>query len=144
MIDFDLSQFSEGLKKKQAAVHAAVRPAAQLAAEHIYFEARLRCPVSAEAHYFYGKNSVKTGVRYLFQPGNLRDSIYQVYSKANSTDKRATYHISWNHIKAPYGFMVEYGTSRAPAHPFLRPAVLAASEMAAQIMRAEFLKQVNK
>lgn len=42
--------------------------------------------------------------------GNLEDSIYQVYSKANSKDGVvATYHASWNHVTAPHGRLLEHG-----------------------------------
>lgn len=42
--------------------------------------------------------------------GNLKNSIYHVYSKDNSVDgKRATYEISWNYKKAPHGVLVEFG-----------------------------------
>lgn len=54
--------------------------------------------------------------------GKLRDAIYRVYSKDRSTDVVKTYQIGWNRRKAPHGHLVEFGTSRAPAHPFLRPA----------------------
>jgi len=77
---------------------------------------------SEKEHYFYGTSFAKTGQRYLFQPGALRDSIYRVYSPEKSEDTKKTYRVSWNDRKAPYGHMVEYGTSRASAHPFLRPA----------------------
>ena len=54
--------------------------------------------------------------------GNLHSAIYRVFSKTRSTDDLKTYHISWNKTKAPHGFLVEYGTSHTPAHPFMRPA----------------------
>jgi HK97 gp10 family phage protein len=111
--------FLDGLVE---ASNVAVRPAAQAGAQILYDEARIRCPVSADAHFFYGTSYKKTGQRYFFEPGSLRASIYQVYSVDNSSETRATYHVAWNHQKVPYGFMVEFGTSRAPAKPFLRPA----------------------
>lgn len=54
--------------------------------------------------------------------GKLRASIYQVHSKDKSIDGRQEYHVSWNRKKAPHGHLVEFGTSRAPANPFLYPA----------------------
>ncbi len=54
--------------------------------------------------------------------GKLRNAIYQVHSKDKSIHGRHEYHVSWNRIKAPHGHLVEFGTSRAPAHPFLYPA----------------------
>lgn len=77
-------------------------------------------PVSDAPHYFVG--SVK-GKRYgPFEPGTLREAIYRVYSRERSSGTAKTYRVSWNHKKAPYGFMVEFGTARAPAHPFMTPA----------------------
>jgi len=99
-----------------------VRPAAQAAAQVLYDEVLLRVPQSVKGHWFTGSNYKKTGQRYYFDAGSLRNSIYQAYSKDGSGQKRATYHVSWNYRKAPYGHMVEFGTSRAPARSFLRPA----------------------
>jgi len=62
-------------------------------------------------------------VRYLFQPGTLRDAIYRAYSPEKSGDTLKLYRVSWNHRKAPYGFMVEYGTPKAPAASFLRKSI---------------------
>lgn len=75
-----------------AAAGDAVRPAAQAAAQVLYDE-------------------VKHNVEAIgSKTGNLASSIYQVYSKANSQDKkRAVYHVSWNAKKAPHGHLVEYG-----------------------------------
>ncbi|NMF98389.2 HK97 gp10 family phage protein [Aromatoleum toluolicum] len=72
-------------------VEEAVRPAAQAAAQVLY-EAVHRNVAAI------GKVS-----------GNLARSIYQAYSKDNSGEGRATYHISWNAAKAPHGHLVEYG-----------------------------------
>lgn len=54
--------------------------------------------------------------------GRLKNAIYQVHSKDKSVHGRSEYHVSWNHSKAPHGHLIEFGTSRAPAHPFLYPA----------------------
>jgi HK97 gp10 family phage protein len=89
----------------------------------VYQDARSRAPVSERAHFFYGRNSRKSGVRYLFTPGNLQRAIYRAYSPEQSGNGIQLYRVSWNHQKAPYGHMVEFGTSRAPAHPFLHPAL---------------------
>lgn len=147
-MNFDDSRAQKKLDAMLSATQKAIRPAAQAGAEDLYFEARLRCPVSDKAHVFYGRNSKKTGVVYRFSPGNLRDSIYQVFSKDNSTEQgagygRVTYHVAWNHQKAPYGFMVEFGTSRAPATPFLRPAYEARKVEALQIAKAVWAEKVK-
>ena len=54
--------------------------------------------------------------------GNLDASIYRAYSPEKSSLTTKVYRISWNRSKAPHGGLIEFGTSRAPAHPFLRPA----------------------
>lgn len=129
-VSFDFSDLAAHLDDIAAVAEKSVREAAQAGAEHLYYEVRLRAPVSEKEHYFAGTNK-----RYLFQPGTLRNSIYQVFSKDNSGKGHAEYHIAWNHKECPYGFMVEFGTSRAPAHPFLRPAYDSAKGEATQIVR---------
>jgi HK97 gp10 family phage protein len=115
-LDADLTKFAADIQDRVVMAGAAAM------AKVMYEEAQANCPVSAEAHYFYGSNFKSTGARYLFNPGNLKKSIYRAYSPEKSTQTSKTYRISWNHSDAPYGYMVEFGTSRAPAHPFLRPA----------------------
>lgn len=148
-LDLDTSDIDAGLDGLVAAAQEAARPAAQAGAQMFYDEARIRCPVSAEAHVFYGRDSLKTGVVYEFQPGNLRDQIYQAFSKDFSSEfgagyRKATYHIQWRHDEAPYGFMVEFGTSRASAHPFMRPAYEAMKKPALDAMRAVFAEHMRK
>jgi HK97 gp10 family phage protein len=72
-------------------------------AKVIYDEAKLNA-----------SRNVKTGM--------LRDAIYRVYAKDKSSDNEVTYEISWNKTVAPHGHLIEFGTSRAPAYPFIRPA----------------------
>lgn len=98
----------------------AVRPAAQAGAQVFYDEVLVRVPVGKRARTTRGGRTIL--------PGALKASIYQVFSKDNSTAERATYHISWSAKKAPHGHLVEYGTSRAAAHPFIRPSFDAALE----------------
>lgn len=133
-VAFDAASALAGLDAIASAAGAQLRPAAQAGADVLYREAKVRVPVSDRAHFFYG-----THQKYLFPAGTLRDSIYQVYSKDNSAEgKVATYHVAWNHKKAPYGFMVEFGTSRAPAHPFLRPAYEGAKDLALAAAKGAF------
>lgn len=54
--------------------------------------------------------------------GTLQASIYRVYAKERSSSVRKLYRISWNRKKAPHGHLVEFGTSKMAAKPFLRPA----------------------
>lgn len=65
-----------------------LRPAAHAGALTFYNEARLLVPV-------------KEGV--------LRDSIYRVHSESLSTRTTQAYEVSWNHSKAPHGYLVENG-----------------------------------
>lgn len=126
-VAFDASAAFAGLDAIVAEAGKHVRAAAQVGADVLYRETKLRAPESKHKHYFHGTNKVYGP----YEPGNLRESIYQVYSKDNSTENKvATYHVSWNFDKAPYGFMVEFGTSSAPAHPFLRPAYDAVNRLA--------------
>jgi HK97 gp10 family phage protein len=139
-LEFDTSAINAALDKLQADAGEHVRAAAQAGAQVLYEEARLRSPVSKHAHWFYG-----THQKYFFTPGSLRNAIYQVYSEDNSQPGvKATYHISWNHQKVPYGFMVEYGTSRAPAHPFIRPAFDSAKSESLQAASNEFTTRMTK
>jgi hypothetical protein len=73
------------------AAESGSRPAAQAAAQVLYDEAK--------------RNVAAIGRR----TGNLDQSIYQAFSKANSGPGHATYHVSWNPRKAPHGHLVEFG-----------------------------------
>lgn len=136
---FDFSKALSGLDKLTRAAEAATRPAAQAGAQVFYNEVLARVPVSESAHWFYGTHD-----KYFFPAGTLRNAVYQVFSKDNSGKAKAMYHVAWNHRKAPYGFMVEFGTSRAPAHPFLRPAYDTAQATAVAAVKARMLVEINK
>lgn len=134
--EFDASGLNAGLDEIVKASEASVRVAAQAGAQVLYDETRLRAPVAKRAY------TNKRGKRIV--PGALKASIYQVYSKDNSTEQRATYHVSWNAKKAPHGHLVEFGTSRAPAHPFLRPAFDARQADALQASRVAMFEALDK
>jgi len=55
--------------------------------------------------------------------GLLGSSIYRAYLPDRSTRELKVYRVSWNKKTAPHGHLLEYGTSRAPAYPFIRPAL---------------------
>jgi len=114
---FDTAGLIRDLEIFAARLTGGARRAAQAGAQVMYDEVLLNIPESDKTHVFYG-----THQKYTFSPGTLRRSIYQVYSKDHSGYTHATYHVSWNHKECPYGFMVENGTSRAAAHPFIRKA----------------------
>lgn len=129
----------------------AARPAAQAGAQVLY-EAVVQNVQGIKAH-----------------TGNLRRSIYQAYSKSNSADGRAQYHISWNAKKAPHGHLVEWGhlqryeisydpqTRRFTTHkdrplpvpkqvgakPFVRPAA-AKMPQAQEAMRQRYLLELER
>jgi hypothetical protein len=131
-------------------VEEAARPAAQAGAQVLY-------------------DAVKRNVASIGRvTGNLDEAIYQVFSKDESGPSRATYHVSWNHRKAPHGWLVEnghfqrfkvylgkdgkwYTDKRSPllepkhvsARPFVRPAQALFPE-AMKAAEAELLKRVNE
>lgn len=142
-INIDLSQFNAALEAEREKFNAAARPAAQAGVQVIYDQARANVPVSAKGHWFHGTSFKKTGMKYWFNAGSLRASIYQAFSQDNSSATKATYHVSWNRKKAPYAWMVEFGTSRAAAHPFMGKAIKEKSDAAAQMMRRTFIEKVK-
>jgi hypothetical protein len=88
--------------------------------------------------------------------GVLKDSIYLAFKEGRSNGQEVVYSVTWNHLKAPHGHLIEFGhlrvnevirlddgtwrftTTRLPepkfvaAHPFLRPALDSAGKRAAQ------------
>ena len=139
-VRMNVAAFKEQLRAEVDKLHAATRPAAQAGSEVIYQRARLEAPVSADSHYFYIRGK-KYGP---YAPGNLRNSIYQVYSRDNSFKDIATYHVSFNKSEAPYGFIVHNGTSRTAAHPFISKAVVETRSQVRQAIKARYLEEVNK
>ena len=138
-VRMDIGRFKDQLRAEVDKLHAATRPAAQAGAQIIYDAARLNAPVSKKPHKFYGTHKVYGP----YAPGNLRDSIYQVFSKTNSYKDVSTYHISWNADKAPYGWMVELGTSKAPAHSFVGKAVTETRTQVRQAIKERYLQEVG-
>jgi hypothetical protein len=152
-ISIDTSSVQRMMTELAENARDAIRPAAQAGAQVIYEEAKRLAGRSAKSHYFYG-TSWKSGSeskagRYKFNPGNLQRSIYQVYSKDNSSQDLATYHVSWNMEKAPYGLFVEYGISpyikkgTASQQSFIRAAALNKSEEAALAIEGELAKRLG-
>lgn len=139
-VRMNVTAFKEQLRAEVDKLHAATRPAAQAGSEIIYQRARLEAPVSSDSHYFYIRGK-KYGP---YAPGNLRNSIYQVYSRDNSFKDIATYHISFNKSEAPYGFIVHNGTSRTAAHPFIAKAVVETRTQVRAAIKARYLEEVNK
>lgn len=149
--NFDFSKALQGLDKITAAAEEGARAAAQAGAQVFYDEVRLRAPEGSEAeHYFYGQaakraaKGSKKAQAYLFTRGNLKRAVYQFYNKKLSRGGKAVYSISWNHQQAPYGAMVERGTSRAAANPFLRPAYDAMRGRATRAVKARMREEIKK
>lgn len=87
--------------------------------------------VAAGARLLYEEVKLNTsGARATGEPGgppgvktgNLNAAVYRAYSPEKSPDGVKTYRISVNKAKAPHWWLVEFGSSRTPAHPYLRPA----------------------
>ena len=134
----DTSGLKQYLDALGTAAQEAARPAAQAMAQVYYDAARSFAPVSKRPHYFYGRRSGGKVRRYgPFNPGNLRDSIYQVFSESNSRPGVATYHVSYNVTKAPYAAMAEFGTSHSAAHPFIRRAAFSQAVQKAALEAGE-------
>jgi len=55
-------------------------------------------------------------------PGTLQSAVYRTLSESRSDADRKAYHVGVNKGKAPHWHFLEYGTSRQPAYPFIRPA----------------------
>lgn len=113
----------------------AIRPAAQKGAQVYYDEMKLRAKRGDEVRHLKGGRTRPAGL--------LASAIYQVYSKDNSDKEKATYHISWNKKRAPHGHLVEFGSSRAPKKPFLRPSFDSMHATAEAAVLAELEKQLK-
>ena len=138
-LDLNLNGIDQKLDKITKAAQGAVRPAAQSGAQLFYERAKAEAPVSAAGHWFRGTNK-----KYWFDAGSLRDSIYQVYAKGKSADGRAAYEVSFNHPKAPYGFMVLRGTSSAAANDFIGRAYDATYKAATQAASDRLTAEIKK
>ena len=138
-IKMDVAKFKEALKATADVLNKATRPAAQAGAQIIYDRAKQLAPVSKAAHMFHGTHAVYGP----YKPGTLRDSIYQAFSKDNSFTDVSTYHVSWNADKAPYGAMVEFGTSSAPAKSFIGAAVKETRKAVRDAMKQRYIKEVS-
>lgn len=93
-VNFDVQRLVDYLDGFGEQVQEALRPAAAAGAKVLYDRVKLNVA---------GLGRVT---------GNLDRSIYRVLSEANTTANRVVYHVSWNHIKAPHGHLVEYGYMR--------------------------------
>lgn len=138
-ISMNTARFQQGLQAKLAVLQKATRPAAQAGAQIVYDRARILAPVSEHSHKFHGTH----GVYGPYAPGNLRDAIYQAFSDDRSHKDVSTYHISWNKDEAPYGFMVEFGTSRAPAQSFIGRSMAESRSAVRAAIKERYLSEVQ-
>lgn len=139
-VRMDVARFKEALRAEADKLHSATRPAAQAGVQIIYERARINAPVSGEPHYFYIRGK-KYGP---YAPGNLRSSVYQVFSKDNSYKDRSVYHVSWNQTKAPYGYVYEWGNSRRGAQSFIARSVAETRAQVRDAIKERYIAEVNK
>lgn len=139
-ISINMRQFKQEMAAELALLQKATRPAAQAGAQIVYERAKQLAPVSDAAHMF----QIEGRVYGPFKPGTLRDSIYQAFSKDNSYKDVSVYHVSWNATKAPYGAMVEVGTSRAPAKSFIARAVAETRARVREAIKQRYIEEVTK
>ncbi len=90
-IKVDTSRIDAIINSAEQDLMDAARPAAQAMAQVLYDRVKLNVASMGRV------------------TGKLSDSIYQAFSKDNSSYGRAVYHISWNVKKAPHGHLLEYG-----------------------------------
>lgn len=139
-VRMNVAAFKEQLRAEVDKLHAATRPAAQAGIEVIYQRARINAPVSDASHFFHIRGK-KYGP---YAPGNLRDSVYQVFSKSRSYKDVSTYEVSFNKDKAPYGYIVHNGTSRTAADPFIVRSVVETRAQVREAIKARYLEEVKK
>lgn len=139
-VRFNVAQFKDSLNARLHDMQEATRPAAQAGVQIIYDRARINAPESERAHYFYIRGK-KYGP---YQPGNLRDSIYQVFSKDKSFKDVSTYEVSWNKDKAPYGYVAELGNSKTGSKSFIGRSVVETRSDVRQAIKERYIAEVNK
>ncbi|CAB3795488.1 HK97-gp10 family putative phage morphogenesis protein [Pararobbsia alpina] len=92
-------------------------------------ESALRQGALAGARIFYDEILMRAWPH--FRTGNLQESLLIVYVPEDSvTGALATYSVTFNQ-KAWYARLLEYGTSKMAAKPFIRPAFEAKKGQAA-------------
>lgn len=135
----NIAKFKAELRATADRMNKATRPAAQAGAQIVYERARQLAPVSKRPHMF----TIEGRTYGPFAPGNLRDAIYQVFSKDNSFTDFSTYHVSFNKDKAPYGYAVERGTSKAPAKSFIGRAMIETRSAVRKAMKERFIQEIK-
>jgi HK97 gp10 family phage protein len=75
---------------------------------------------AAMARVLYGYAEQYAAVHH--KTGALESAVRRRFVEQRSSDNKKTYWVSWSPKVAPHGHFLEYGTSRAPAYPFISPA----------------------
>lgn len=144
--DFDTKALTDQIDALKVKAETAIRPAAQAGAQ-VFYEAVLETvPTSKKGHWFQGSTAkgkkspgAKRKASYWFESGSLKNAVYQVYSKSDSSKDMSIYHVAWNHRKVPYGFMVALGTAGgAKANDFIGRAEKTVKQRAIDAMTKEF------
>ncbi len=91
IVDVDLSAFDDLMQQLGDDAEEAARPAAQAMAQVLYDEMKRNVAALGRV------------------TGNLDRSIYQAFRDKESGPGFAGYRITWNHVKAPHGQLVENG-----------------------------------
>lgn len=116
----NLVQFAKDIEEK------AIRPAAYAASKVLYEEMQIRVPVG--------------------NTGNLKAALYQYHNEKLSKDGVHIYSVGVNKRKAPHWHLLEYGTIRAPAYPFIAPtydAKIVEAMRAARTRLAEKIEEIK-
>ena len=146
--DFDAKALTDQIDALKVKAETAIRPAAQAGAQ-VYYDELMKpggVPVSKKGHWFQGSTAKgkkspgeKRKASYWFESGSLKNAVYQVFSKSDSSKDMSIYHVAWNHRKVPYGFMVALGTAGgAKANDFIGRAEKTVKQRAIDAMTKEF------
>lgn len=68
------------------------------------------------------RNEVESNTSRHIVTGTLHGAVYQFHVDQKSDANRQTYQVGINKKKAPHWHFLEFGTSRQPAYPVIRPA----------------------
>ena len=149
--DFDTKALTDQIDALKVKAETAIRPAAQAGAQVFYDAVLDTVPVSKKGHWFQGSTAkgkkspgAKRKASYWFESGSLKNAVYQVYSKSDSSKDMSIYHVAWNHRKVPYGFMVALGTAGgAKANDFIGKAEKTVKQRAIDAMAKEFEQRMK-